>query len=53
LDLKRTVAALSAHSFGQLVIFPWTYTKTPHPNADNYRKLAERIKSALKNGPLE
>ncbi len=47
------IAALSIHSFGQIVIFPWTYTKSKHPNSKNFGKLSQKLKKTLGKGALE
>ncbi len=51
--MENVVAAMSLHSFGQIVIFPWTYTKARHPNSENYKKLSQRLKETLPRGGLQ
>jgi hypothetical protein len=35
------------HTYGQLILYPWNYTKTPAPERDRFAGIGDRIASAI------
>jgi carboxypeptidase T len=40
-------AHVDFHAFGQLLLYPWTYTRTAAPDRARYRAIGDRIASAM------
>lgn len=43
----RPLLSLGFHSFGNLLLFPWAFTKSPNPREAQYRKLGAAFNQAL------
>ena len=46
--LVRIQAAISVHSYGNVLIFPWGYRDDPHPEKARLSKMAYKIVNAIK-----
>lgn len=42
----RPQLALGYHSFGEMLLYPWAYTRAPHPRTEPYRALGRVFQSA-------
>lgn len=47
--LQNIRVAVSVHSFGNVLIYPWGYTSKPHPNTKELRRIATSVANAVKN----
>jgi len=50
---KGIKAAVSVHSFGNVLIFPWGYTTTPHKNKSKLSKMANFISEHIEKKTKE
>ena len=46
--LVRIQAAISVHSYGNVLIFPWGYSEEQHPEKYRLSKMAYKIVNAIK-----
>lgn len=44
---ERIAAHVDFHAFGQLLLYPWTYTRTAAPDRARYRAIGDRMASAM------
>ena len=44
---RNIKAAISIHSYGNVLIYPWGYKQTPHPKRSQLAKLATDISKAI------
>lgn len=44
---ERVAAHIDFHSFGQLILYPWSHTKTPAPDRDRLAALGDVMASAI------
>ncbi len=44
---EPVVAHIDFHSFGQMVLYPWGYTKKPSPDRDRFAALGDAMASAI------
>eukprot|EP00088_Acartia_fossae_P024293 TRINITY_DN2525_c0_g1_i3.p1 TRINITY_DN2525_c0_g1~~TRINITY_DN2525_c0_g1_i3.p1 ORF type:complete len:431 (-),score=73.77 TRINITY_DN2525_c0_g1_i3:221-1513(-) len=47
--LQNVKIAVSVHSFGNVLIYPWGYTSQPHPNQKELHRIASKVSDAIKN----
>jgi predicted deacylase len=47
----RPVLSLAFHSFGNLILYPWAYTSSENPRADQYQALASVMTRGLQRFP--
>ena len=46
--LARIVSAISIHSYGNVLIFPWGYSMEKHPDKDRLSRLAYKMMNNVK-----
>ena len=46
-SLKNIKAAISVHSYGNVIIYPWGHKRQKHPNVKRLRKLARYVTRAI------
>ena len=46
--LARIVSAISIHSYGNVLIFPWGYSMEKHPEKDRLSRLAYKMMNNVK-----
>jgi len=51
--LTNIRAAVSIHSYGSVIIYPWGYKQTQHPRRGQLSKLAKEISDAVKTNHKE
>ncbi|MEM6291535.1 MAG: M14 metallopeptidase family protein [Myxococcota bacterium] len=44
---EKTVAHIDFHSYGQMILYPWAYSKTPAPDRERLSSLANIMASAI------
>jgi carboxypeptidase T len=44
---ERFALHVDFHAYGELLLYPWTHTRTAAPDRDRYRAIADRIASAM------
>lgn len=44
---EPVVAHIDFHSFGQMILYPWGYTKKPSPDRDRFAALGDAMASAI------
>lgn len=44
---ERFVMHVDFHSYGQLLLFPWAYTRSPSPDRDRFAAIGDRMASAM------
>ena len=44
----RIVSAISIHSYGNVLIFPWGYSMEKHPDKDRLSRLAYKMMNSVK-----
>ena len=47
-DIARIVSAISIHSYGNVLIFPWGYSMQKHPDKDRLSRLAYKMMNSVK-----
>ena len=47
-DIPRIVSAISIHSYGNVLIFPWGYSMEKHPDKDRLSRLAYKMMNSVK-----
>lgn len=47
----RPVVSLGFHSFGDMLLYPWAHTRSPHPKSAHYRRLGSVFSGALRGAP--
>ena len=47
-DIARIVSAISIHSYGNVLIFPWGYSMERHPDKDRLSRLAYKMMNSVK-----
>jgi carboxypeptidase T len=47
----RPVTSIAFHSFGNLLLYPWAYTKRMNPRTQRYRDLGRALASGLRRFP--
>ncbi len=45
---NNTLVAISVHAYGNVLIYPWGYTTTPHPDQARLARLANAVSKAIK-----
>jgi len=48
-QLQNIRVAVSVHSFGNVLIYPWGYTNKPHPNQRELHRIASSVANAIRN----
>jgi len=46
-DSGAIAAHLDFHSYSQVIVYPWSYQRTPPPDADAFAAIADRMATAL------
>ena len=47
-DVPRIVSAISIHSYGNVLIFPWGYSMQTHPDKAKLSRLAYKMMNSVK-----